>query len=69
MVVPLLLADLWLIIRKKGPFLFLSGLFMFAFSALGPATGNTDLIFLIGMIGEALMVLCFLLHARKAAKA
>ena len=45
-----------------------SGLFMFAFSALGPATGNIDLIFLIGMIGEALMVLFFLLHAKKAAK-
>lgn len=69
MVVPLLLVGLWLMIKKKGPFLFLSGMFMFAFSALGPATGNVDLIFLIGMIGEALMVLCFLLHARKATKA
>ena len=68
MVVPLLLGGVWLMIKKKGPFLFLSGLFMFAFSALGPATGNVDLIFLIGMIGEALMVLFFLLHAEKAAK-
>ena len=66
MVVPLLLAGIWLMIKKKGPFLFLSGLFMFAFSALGPATGNVDLIFLIGMIGEMLMVLFFLLHAKKA---
>lgn len=66
MVVPLILGGIWLMIRKKGPFLFLSGLFMFAFSALGPATGNVDLIFLIGMIGEALMVLFFLLHAKKA---
>ena len=66
MVIPLILAGIWFMIKKKGPFLFLSGLFMFAFSALGPATGNIDLIFLIGMIGEALMVLCFLLHARKA---
>lgn len=67
MVVPLILGGIWLMIKKKGPFLFLSGLFMFAFSALGPATGNVDLIFLIGMIGEALMVLFFLLHARRAA--
>ena len=66
MVVPLILGGIWLMIQKKGPFLFLSGLFMFAFSALGPATGNVDLIFLIGMIGEALMVLFFLLHAKKA---
>ncbi len=66
MVIPLLLGGIWLMVKKKGPCLFLSGLFMFAFSALGPATGNIDLIFLIGMIGEALMVLFFLLHARKA---
>ena len=68
MVVPLILVGIWLMIKKKGPFLFLSGLLMFAFSALGPATGNIDLIFLIGMIGEALMVLFFLLHTKKAAK-
>ena len=68
MVVPLLIGGVWLMIKKKGPFLFLSGLFMFAFSALGPATGNTDLIFLIGMIGEALMVLFFLLHAKRAVR-
>lgn len=68
MVIPLILVGVWLMIKKKGPFLFLSGLFMFVFSALGPATGNTDLIFLIGMIGEMLMVLFFLLHAKKAAK-
>lgn len=66
MVIPLLVSGIILLFRKKGPFLFLSGLFMFAFSALGPATGNTDLIFLIGMIGEALMVLFFLLHAKRA---
>ena len=69
MVIPLLIAGVILMLRKKGPFLFLSGFFMFAFSALGPATGNTDLIFLIGMIGEALMVLFFLLHANRADKA
>lgn len=68
MVIPLLLGGIWLMIKKKGPFLFLSGLFMFVFSALGPATGNVDLIFLIGMIGEALMVLFFLLHAKAAAR-
>ena len=68
MVVPLLLGGIWLMIKRKGPFLFLSGLFMFAFSALGPSTGNIDLIFLIGMIGEALMALFFLLHAKKVSK-
>jgi hypothetical protein len=37
---------------------------MFAFSALGPATGNMDLIFFISMIGEVLMVLFFYLYSR-----
>ena len=40
---------------------------MFAFSALGPATGNFDLIFLIGMFGELFMVLFFLLYGRRKA--
>lgn len=69
MVIPLLISGIILLFRKKGPFLLLSGLFMFAFSALGPATGNTDLIFLIGMFGEALMVLFFLLHTIRTQKA
>jgi hypothetical protein len=41
---------------------------MFAFSALGPATGNTDLIFFISMFGEILMVLFLYLYARAKAK-
>ena len=43
-------------------------LLMFAFAALGPATGNFDLIFLIGMFGELFMVLFFLLYGKTAAK-
>ncbi len=64
-VVPLILAGIVVWIRQKTPLLFLSGLLMFAFSALGPATGNFDLIFYISMFGEVCMVLCFLLYARK----
>ena len=41
---------------------------MFAFSALGPATGNFDLIFFISMFGEVCMALCFLLYAHKSGK-
>lgn len=42
---------------------------MFFFSALGPATGNFDLIFFISMFGEVGMALFFLLYAGKAAAA
>ncbi|MBO4679392.1 MAG: hypothetical protein J5626_06950 [Lachnospiraceae bacterium] len=56
-VLPLLMAGIIILIKRKKPYLFLSGFFMFAFSALGPATGNTDLIFFISLFGEILMVL------------
>ncbi len=62
-VVPLILAGVAVWIRRKTPLLFLSGFLMFAFSALGPATGNFDLIFFISMFGEVCMALCFLLFA------
>lgn len=66
-VVPLIITGIIVWIKQKNPFLFLSGFLMFAFSALGPATGNFDLIFLIGMFGELFMVLFFLLYGKKAA--
>ena len=62
-VLPLILTGVVVLIRQKSPALLLGGFLMFAFSALGPATGNTDLIFLISMFGEAFMVLGFYLHA------
>ncbi len=67
-VVPLILAGVVVWIRQKTPLLFLTGFLMFAFSALGPATGNFDLIFYISMFGEVCMALCFLLYAKKRAE-
>ena len=63
-VIPLILAGIVVWVRQKTPFLFLSGFLMFLFSALGPATGNFDLIFYISMYGEVLMALFFFLYAR-----
>lgn len=63
-VVPLILVGIFVWVRQKTPTLFLSGFLMFAFSALGPATGNFDLIFFISMAGEVLMVLMLYLYAR-----
>lgn len=62
-VIPLIAAGILVIIREKNPCLMLAGLLMFVFAALGPATGNTDLIFLISMAGELLMALCYLIYA------
>ena len=67
-VIPMIIAGIVVWIKQKNPHLFLSGFLMFAFSALGPATGNTDLIFFISMFGELLMVFFLWLCARKAAR-
>ena len=63
-VIPLMIAGIIIWAKQKKPQLFLSGFFMFAFSALGPATGNSDLIFYISMFGELLMVTFFYLFAK-----
>ena len=65
MVVPMLVCGLIAWIKQKNPHLFFAAFFMFLFSALGPATGNTDLIFYISMYGELLMVWFFYLFASK----
>ncbi len=67
-VIPLMIAGIIVWIKQKTPALFLSGFFMFAFSALGPATGNTDLIFYISMFGEVLMVFFLYLYGKKKVK-
>ena len=67
-VIPMMIVGIVAWIREKTPHLFLSGLLMFAFSALGPATGNADLIFFISMFGEILMVLFLYLYARAKTK-
>jgi len=64
-VFPLIIFGIIIWIKQKTPFIFLSGLLMFVFAALGPATGNFDLIFYISMFGELFMVLFFWLYAKK----
>lgn len=66
-VIPLFVFGVLQIIRRKRVYVLLSGVFMFAFSALAPATGNMDLNFVITMIGEFLMVL--FLYVELAARA
>lgn len=64
-VIPLIAFGIANLIKNKNACLLLSGVFMFVFSALAPATGNADLIFLVSMIGEALMVLFFTLERKR----
>ena len=64
MVIPLVIAGIIVWVKQKTPALFLSGFLMFAFSALGPATGNFDLIFFISMFGEVCMIVFFMVYAK-----
>ena len=41
---------------------------MFVFAALGPATGNMDLLFVISMFGELFMILFYYLYVIKNEK-
>jgi len=64
-VIPMMIIGVAVWIRQKNPHLFLSGLLMFVFSALGPATGNADLIFFISMFGELFMIFFLYLFVKK----
>ena len=64
-IIVLMVCGILVWILRKRPELFFSGLGMFIFSALAPATGNMDLMFFISMFGELLMVFFFWLYAIK----
>ncbi|MCQ2413079.1 MAG: hypothetical protein MJ057_09035 [Sphaerochaetaceae bacterium] len=67
-VIPLIIVGVIVWIREKTPYLFLAGFLMFAFSALGPATGNAKFIFYISMYGEILMVFFLYLYGLRKQK-
>ena len=67
-VIPLIICGIIIWIRQKNPHLFLSGILMFGFAALGPAIGKMDLIFFITMFGELFMILFALFYIMKDEK-
>ena len=62
-VIPMMVAGVFVWIRQKTPYLFLSAFLMFAFSGLGAAC--LELMFYISMYGELLMALFLYLYALK----
>ena len=67
-VIYMIVVGIILFLRKKDYFFFLSGLFMLIFSAIGPATGNADLNYLLSMYGEVLMIIFLYLFFIKKEK-
>ncbi len=61
-VFPLIGSGIAVWVKQKTPYLFLSGILMFAFAAVGPASGHMELIFLISMFGELFMILFAFLY-------
>ncbi len=61
-VIPLIIAGIVIIKKYKDPNLFLSGFLMFVFAAIGPATGNMELLFVISMFGEIFMILFYYIY-------
>lgn len=67
-VIPLIVVGIAHWVKHKSPFVFLSGILMFAFAAIAPATGNVDLIFIVSMFGEALMMFFYVLELKRVKK-
>ena len=64
-VIYMLIAGIILFIIKREFFYFLSGFFMLIFSAIGPASGNADLNFLLSVYGEILMIIFLFVFFKK----
>ena len=64
-VIYMLIAGIILIVVKRDFFYFLSGLLMLIFSAIGPASGNSDLNFLLSVYGEVLMIIFLFVFFKK----
>ena len=63
--IPVIITGIYVLIKNKTPHIFFAGALMFVFAALGPATGNTDLIFVISMFGELFMLLFYLIYEKR----
>ena len=64
-VIYMIIAGIILLIKNKEYYIFLAGLFMLIFSAIGPVVKNPDINYLLSMYGEVLMVIFLYLYFRK----
>ena len=64
-VIYMIVAGIILYVKRRDYLFFLSGFCMFIFSAIGPATGNSDLNYLLSMYGEVLMIIFLYLFFKK----
>ena len=65
MVAIIIITGIWVLIKQKTPTILLAGVLMLGFTALGPATGNADLLFLLSMVGEFCMMLFYLIYEKR----
>ncbi|SCZ80093.1 hypothetical protein [Pseudobutyrivibrio xylanivorans] len=63
-IIPLIISGAIVWKKFKISYMFTGGILMFVFAALGPATGNMDLLFLISMFGEVCMLACYYFYLK-----
>ena len=64
-IIPVIATGIYLLIRERSASILLGSVIMFTFAALGPATGNFDLIFLITMFGELFLLLFYTVYEKR----
>ena len=63
--IPLILTGFVVLFKQKSPSILLAGVLMFAFTAVAPATGNVDLLFLTSMLGELCMLFFYMVFEKR----
>ncbi|MBR3629199.1 MAG: hypothetical protein IKN55_01840 [Oscillospiraceae bacterium] len=64
-IIPVIITGIYLLLRERSASILLGSVLMFSFAALGPATGNFDLIFLITMFGELFLLLFYTIYEKR----
>lgn len=64
-IIVLIVTGIYMLLRERSSSILLGSVLMFAFAALGPATGSFDLIFLISMFGELFLLLFFVVFEKR----
>ena len=58
MLIPLITSGIYLLTTTRNPMILMTTIFILAFTAVAPVSGNADLLFFTSMFGECLMFFC-----------
>lgn len=58
MLIPLITSGIYLLTTTRNPRILMAAIFMMAFTAVAPVSGNADQLFFTSLYGECLMFFC-----------